>query len=430
MRHATRWVAIGLAAAVCWLQPGSAGALSEVEILLDALVENGTLTAAKADQIRQAIAESREAATKQLAKEIVPEPARNWHWTGDIRLRHEYRNREGTGNDTTRQRIRLRYGVQAKVTDELNATVRLATGSTSDAVSTNQSFDVNMTKVALNLDAANLAYAPSVAGLAKVRLIGGIMENPFWAVSPLVLDPDLSFHGAAAQLAQEWGPVSVFTNQGVFVLDTDESESSSLWIVQGGASVAPFPDADAGVLKHLRLTGALAYEDYRNTFTAAGNKAGTDPLTRESQNTAAASDFNQLQPSLELASQIEEVPVAVYADWVHNASAGSATNDGFLVGLRINKARERFWSFRKGLNLNTGWEGGYYFQELEADAAYDEFVDSDFNDGGTNNRGHVFYVTLATLKNSTLGMKYFVARTLEGAKDVEDRVYMDWVTKF
>jgi len=84
--------------------------------------------------------------------------------------------------------------------------------------------------------------------------------------------------------------------------------------------------------------------------------------------------------------------------------------------------------------LAGGVEGGYYFQELERDAAFDEFTDSDFLDGGAANRGHVFYVTLATLKNSTLGAKYFITRQLDSAatsgKDHEDRVQLDWVTTF
>ena len=137
---------------------------------------------------------------------------------------------------------------------------------------------------------------------------------------------------------------------------------------------------------------------------------------------------------MEVASIVACMPVSLYGDWVHNTSAPSEDNDGFQVGVKVNKAITP-WS------LKYGWEAGYYFQQLQRDAEFDEFADSDFNDGGTNNHGHVFWITLATLKNSTFGVKYFIARELEkvliagsptapDGKDHEDRIQFDWVTKF
>jgi hypothetical protein len=408
-----------------------------VGILLNKLVEKGLLTGVEAGLIRREIAETKEARNTEIAKEIVPDSARNWKWKGDIRLRNEYRNQEGTGNDRNRQRIRFRYGFEGKVTDQVKVNARIATGTSStggtggDPVSTNQSFDTNFAKKGINLDLANLEYTPEVPRLTQVKLIGGMMENPFWAVSPLVFDGDLSFDGAAVKLSQATGPVTIFANSGVFSLDTDETEAASLWIAQSGVSVAPFADAEQETLKNLKLTGALAYQDYRNVTTAA--KAGTDIIAREAQNSSRATDFNQINPGVELASVVAGVPASLYGDWVHNTSAPSEQNDGFQIGVKLGKATT-LWS------LKNGWEGGYAFQQLQRDAAFDEFADSDINDGGTNNRGHVFWVTLATLKHSTLGVKYLVAQQLEkvaisgvtaaDGKDHENRIQLDWVTKF
>jgi hypothetical protein len=402
--------------------PGTAWAESEVDILLNKLVDKGVLTGVDAGLIRREIAETKEVRNKQLAKEIVPASARSVTLKGDIRLRNEFRNKVGTGADRNRQRIRFRYGMDAKVSDQLKVAARIATGGTTDPVSTNQSFDTFLTKKTVVLDLAYAEYSPEIPGITRAKLVGGIMENPMWTVSPMVWDGDLSFDGAALKVAQDVGPmVKLFTNNGAFSLDTDETESASLWVTQGGAEVKFFPDAEDEVLKNLKMTGALAYHDYRNVANAA--KAGTDPITREAQNTASARDFNQINPSVELGTAIAQVPVGTFFDYVHNVSAGTANNDGFVVGLKAGKATQP-WS------LTKGWEGGYFFQELQADAAFDEFTDSDFNDGGTNSRGHVFWVTLATLKNSTLGAKYLMAQQLKGAKTNEDRFQLDWVTKF
>lgn len=402
---------------------------SEVDILLDKLVERGILKSEDARLIRDEIAETQEVRNKQLAKEIVPEPARNWKWKGDVRLRNEFRDGEGnsadagTANRVNRQRIRFRFGAEGKVTDDLKANFRLATGTATDPVSTNQSFDVNFLKVSVFLDLANLAWTPSVPGISKVTLTGGIMENPLWMVGPMVWDGDLTMHGLAGQVSQEIGPATLFTNNGVFVLDTNETEPSALWMTQAGVSVKPFADSEEEVLKNLKITGAVAYNDYMNTYRNASGRAGTDPLTREAQNTSGAEDFNQINPNFEVASQLAGMPMSFFGDFVHNAGAEDGAANGLQFGFKLNKATVP-WS------LKSGWEGGYFFQRLEQDAAYDEFTDSDFLDGGTNNTGHVFWLTLATLKNSTAGVKFLHTHELKSSKNHENRIQFDWVTKF
>ena len=59
-----------------------------------------------------------------------------WKWSGDIRLCEEARNRTGTGRDINRQRIRFRYGFDAKIGNALKVGSRLVTRATSDSVAT------------------------------------------------------------------------------------------------------------------------------------------------------------------------------------------------------------------------------------------------------------------------------------------------------
>ncbi len=440
MKSWRHWLVVG--AIVFGCLPGVAGAASEVDILLNKLVEKGILNNVDAGQIRREITETKEERNKQLAKEIVPDSARNWKWKGDLRLRNEYRNRVGTGNDVNRQRIRFRYGFEGKANDQLKVTARLATGTTlggsvsgstattpfDDPTSTNKTFDDFFRKKPIVLDLAYVEYSPEIAGISKVTAIGGMMENPLWTVTPMVWDPDLTWDGVALKLSKELGPVTVFSNNGAFALDSDESEPAALWVVQGGASVTPFANSETEVLKNLKLTSALAYHDYMNVTTSA--KAGTDPITRIATNTASVKDFNQLNPSVELASQVAGYPVSLFGDWVHNASASSSGNDGFMVGLKVGKATQPFSLTNLSGWLKKGWEAGYFFERLERDAAFDEFVDSDFGGGGTNRYGNVWWVTLAMLKHSTLGAKVLQAEQVTGAKAGEDRILADWVTTF
>ena len=421
-----RWVVVGFVAASCL--PGVARAESEVDILLDTLVANGTLTAVQAGQVRRQITETKEARNKQLAKEIVPDSSRNWKWSGDLRLRDEIRNRVGTGNDNHRQRIRFRYGFEGKVSDDLTVGARLATGTSTDSgasaesTATNQSLNTFFVKVPINLDLAYIQYTPEIPGVSKLSVIGGMMQNPLWTVGPMVWDPDLTWSGAAINLSQESGPVTFFTNDGVFSLDTDETEAAAIWTTQGGVSVMPFADSEDEVLKNFKITSALSYYDFMNVANSA--KAGTDPTTRISTNTALVQDFNELIPSFEVLSQVAGVPMSLFGDWVRNVAAGSGSgNGGFQIGVKVGKAKNPW-------DLKTGWEAGYFFERLEENAVFDELTDSDFGGGGTNRRGNVWWVTLAVLKHSTVSAKFFSAKQLTGAKANEDRIQLDWMTKF
>ena len=435
MKTWRQWLVVGAVVLSCL--PGVARAASEVDILLDTLVDKGVLTNLEAGDIRREISGTKEERNKQLAKEIVPESARNWKWSGDLRLRNESRNRTGSGQDVYRQRIRFRYGFDATVNDQLKVGARLATGSTTDPVSTNQSLNTAFNHKNILLDRAFAEYSPEIPGITKTKLAGGIIENPFWVAGPLVWDDDLNFDGAAVHLERQIGPVSLFSNEGAFSLQTDTTENAVLWSTQNGAIFTPFSSSEKELLKNFRVTGAVAYHDYQNVtnpfsenaaFALAGGVAAGTTVSAPAAgnlkgNTAGVADFNLLNPTLEIGSQYQDVPFSLFGDLVHNTSLASSNNNGFMIGLKLGKARIPFDRLK-------GWEAGYFFERLEPDATFGPFTDSDFGNGGTNHRGHAWWVKLATLKNSSLQLKYFNAQEVEGGKNHADTFQADWVTKF
>ncbi len=420
MKSWRHWLVVG--AIVFGCLPGVARAESDVDILLDTLVQNGTLTPVQAGQVRRQIAETKEARNKQLAKEIVPDSARNIKWSGDFRLRDEARERVGDGKDTNRQRIRFRLGMDAKVTDDLKVGARLTSGSTTDPISTNQSLNTSFNHKTLVLDRAFAEYTPEVPGLNEAKLTGGVMANPLWTLGQLVWDEDLNFDGAAVHLAKEFGPVTLFTNDGVFSLDTDIVRSSALWSTQGGMILKPFAESEDELLKNFKATGALAYHDYMNVTSKASDVTAVTNAGGLKGNSAGLKDLNLLNPSFELASQYRDVPFSTYFDWVHNTGAPSQ-NNGFQVGLKLGKARVPFDRLK-------GWEGGYYYERLESDATFGAFTDSDFGNGGTNHQGNVYWLKLALLKNSLIGLKIFQTTQVKLPKANANTYQMDWVTTF
>ena len=412
MRNWKRVFAIG--AVVVYGFPAMAWA-SEVDALLGKLVEKGLLTSSEAQEVRN-----------DMSQELAPSRDKERvSFNGDMRVRNEYRDRTNTA-DVNRQRIRFRLGMKANVTDQLEVGARFATGSQpgditggSDSVSTNQTLSDTFAKKNFNLDQAYVKYSPETP-VGSLAIWGGIFDNPFVA-TPMVWDPDVTFGGAALQWSKPFGQVQPFVNGGMFPIDSDSNsgfgvDNPTLFGIQGGATFKPGLATGMEVLDNMSVKTALGYYDYTNAVKNA-------VINTQAGNTSAAEDFNELNPYFEVASQaFGGMPVAFWTDWVNNTAAPEQAS-GYQFGVRLGKATTPW-------NLKKGWEAGYFYQRLDADAAFDAFADSDFGDGGTNHRGNVWYVTLATLKNSTATLKHFNADEVNGAKSHEGRLQVDWMTKF
>ncbi len=422
MRHWIRSLMIGTL--VVGALPLRVYASSEMDLLLNKLIEKGILTNGEATTIRQeVVTQAQETTAKAPAsQDTLPNSSRNWKWAGDFRLREEYRNRTGTGQDVNRQRLRFRYGFDAQAADALKVGARLATGNTTSPISTNQSLNVSFNHVNILLDRAYAEWSPAVPGLNECKFTGGIIANPFWTVGQLVWDEDLNFQGGAVHLAKNVGPVTFFTNDGVFSLQNDVSEAAALWSTQSGVIYKPFADSREEVVKNLKFTGTVAYHDYQNVTRTNGKNTALATAGGSLGNSANLKDVNLLNPALEIASQYQGVPFSGYTDYVHNTGA-AVKNNGFQIGLKLNKATVP-WDLKKG------WEAGWYFERLESDATLGAFTDSDFGNGGTNHLGNAYWFKLAALKNSIISFKYFNTRQVVGSKNRADTAQVDWVTSF
>lgn len=123
--------------------------------------------------------------------------------------------------DRTRFRLRARLGMEADLHEGFTAGIRIATGSDSAPISTNQTLGGsggNFSKYAIWLDRAFVKFEPfknprinnlvTVPGASpsSVAVTFGRFDNPFWSPTELVWDADLGFDGIAAQAAYEITP--------------------------------------------------------------------------------------------------------------------------------------------------------------------------------------------------------------------------------
>lgn len=121
-----------------------------------------------------------------------------------------------TTEDRSRFRLRARLGLDADLSDGFTAGMRIATGSDSSPVSTNQTLGGsggNFSKYSLWLDRAFLKYKADLSstpfdhyGLltnTDVALTVGRFDRPFWSPADLAWDSDLGFDGVALQAKRQ-----------------------------------------------------------------------------------------------------------------------------------------------------------------------------------------------------------------------------------
>lgn len=364
-----------------------------------------------------------------------------------------------TTQDRHRERVRLRLGVDAKIDTPLQASMRLATGNSSDPVSTNQTLGNYGRPYAVLLDQAYLRYTPVTRdGFNWLTVWGGRMPNP-WISTDLVWDGDLNFEGVAATYRTRIGGSdgisdiadaehTAFFTFGAFPLQEVELSTHDKWLLGAQLGGQWFTSNQSS------YTVALAYYDYRNTVGQRNTLDSklldyTAPQFMQKGNTlfdirndtdiatdlwALASDYNEinLTMSADLAN-FAPIHVVLTADYVKNngfkesevsALTGgtvSPRTQGYQVQLavgwpKITKARD--------------WRASAAFKHLERDAVLDAFTDSDFYLGGTDAEGWILGFEYGLMDDTALNIRWLSADAIDGPPLSVDVVQIDVTAKF
>jgi hypothetical protein len=345
---------------------------------------------------------------------------------GDFRYRHEQIDDSSLATDRLRHRVRVRLGVEAKVNDTVKAVVQLATaGDDRDPRSTNQTLGEGSTRKGVGLDLAYAEWAP-VQGfnvqLGKIPYAWQRTGSYFW-------DGDITWEGGAARIAR--GPFF--------------ASAFGAWLSESGSGA----DANAfggqvGVKTQLAggvgLTAAVGYFDVgavqdeitagsatpactaNNAFFggAQGNRTQVVGGCRRLRD-----DYNMVEALAQVDLKIGKLPFAAFVDFIQNQDA--IDNDtGYAFGLTLGKAGDP-----------KSWELSYVYQDMEQNAQFGQFVDSDFGAGTTFSKGSVVKAAWVPAKNWTLSGTYFLnERVLPGAAAVTetwrdyDRLQLDLNYKF
>ncbi len=371
-----------------------------------------------------ACAASPVAFAQETAKPASEQPKAASSWAdkltlkGDLRYRYEMIDKEGS-EERTRNRIRARFGAEAKPADDLKVGLRLSTSEGGDPVSSNQTLGDGASRKDVFFDLAYMTWSPaSVSGLS---LTGGKMENPFVTVADLVFDGDLNPEGAAVNYTVGGDGLDLMLNGGYFWVD-ERSKDEDDGTLMGGQLAAKMKN-DA-----MHLVAGVGYYAFQNLegYPIIGEKAfgnsttggEEDLLTGEVSPELYANEFEILDVVAEIGMKLG-IPVAIYGDYAVNQDADE-DDTGYMVGLKLGKTKEP-----GSMDFN------YNYRELEANAVLGAWSDSDFIGGGTDGKGHKLALGVQLTKALKGNVTYFMNEIgLDGTSKDYDRLQVDVSAKF
>jgi hypothetical protein len=401
------------------------------DALIDKLVDKGILTVDEAKNLREESDKDFKSAFQ--AKTGMPDWVTGYKISGDFRGRYEDISAHDVSVPTRdRFRYRLRAGLTAYMLDDVEAGFRLTSDepskSSSDAsknaggdpLSGNTTMTGNGSKKFIYVDQAYGKWSPLHTDGWTGSVTLGKMENPF-VLSDIVFDPDYTPEGAALQLGYDINDKhSVKLNNGGFAIYEDSSSSYDSYLLGTQARLeskwSPKFQTSLG-LAYLTLvnsdkltTANLPNQNYGNWRAANGKLLDTfDVWVADAATTYTLDSFPMYKGPF---------PIKLAADIINNPSAQDSQDTGWSAGVTFGKAG------KKGL-----WEASYRYKYLEANAWYEELVDSDtgayygsaYNNSptaagyftGTNIKGHVFKVSYNLTDALSLGATYLLTDLIQ-----------------
>ncbi len=314
----------------------------------------------------------------------------NFTFSGDLRARYEGFFQEGA-NSRNRERIRLRFNINAKISDEFSGGFSIATGSTDEPVSTNQTLSGFFNRKNFSVDKAFIEYTPKGAKFLKLQ--AGKFSFPWYRTS-LTFDSDLNPEGFAETLSFDLKS-SVLKNITLvgFQLPVNESSSGPDSYIVGGQIQTKF---QLGSKTKLSLYGAgLSIENADSIAKARGKELNsslfTNTLVTNSSGTVLgyATKFAYLDAIMKLDIDTHpRFPTMIQFNFVNNMR-GSRERSGYWADLMFGKT-----SAAKDVQF------GYSFIRIEKDAVISAWNESDLRQA-TDVLNHRLLFTYMFHKNIT-----------------------------
>lgn len=358
-----------------------------------------------------------------------------------------------TQDSSGRERLRLRLGVAAKVTDEVGVGLRLATGNALDRVSTNQTLGQNFNKYQLFVDRAFVRVDPA----EWVTVQAGRIPNP-WFSTEMAWSENLNFEGVATtfRYSNEKADFSPFLTLGYFPIRSETAgRSGSRHLV--GAQMGASWELDG--LTRFRFGAALYnysnLEGRTDTDYVEGLNTSNQPVPlvgptygqyeypvglRQRGNTvfetSPIANYDNITPVWGLAYKFRPLVLTASAAFSHFSPFNVMLTAEYANNLAFSESDFRKRATDSALrNVKPGgqregyqfklavgdfdvrdyqdWQVQFSYRHVGSDAVLDAFTDSDLGLGGTNIRGYTLGFNYGLYRNTTFGIRYLAAENID-----------------
>ncbi len=414
---------------------GSFAATTQVDSLIEKLVEKGILDKKEARELKMEIAQDAKVITEDAAKSQVPEWVMNTKLKGDARIRYQFERQKNDDAGRARGRVRLRLGLENKVNDQWKVGAGLATsevdsnGTTrDDARSTNMTFNDSFARGDIRLDYAFIEHQPA----PWFKLVGGkfVKTDYLWTPTDMLWDTDINPAGGSAHFEHTLltNDLTAYANTGSWVIDENGKVNRAdpfVFYGQGGLKFKqPVFDVNvAGTYYGFNGVKGIALDGTASTNTLVGSV-----LKYDYDAIGASTEFGINNPTMGL------LPIprfALFGDFIQNVDSGDEEDDGlasavdegtgWAAGVKIGDEK---------VNGKGQWQWKYQYTNLGANAWPDAFPDSDRLGGRTDTKGHEAILEIGLTKNVVLSFDYYQDDRIKAAKNRQRLVQADLNVKF
>jgi hypothetical protein len=232
--------------------------------------------------------------------------------------------------------------------------------------------------------------------------------------SQLVWDNDVSMNGVNYQYNDDIKMITLGVNQPTLEEASVANEDVNLFLAQY------VHKTKLGNAKLNVGTGIYYYDGLKGNTTLFGKSKGNTLV-----NGVYANDYNIVEGFAEVQfKNVLGMPFKIAASVAYNAAADD-NNLGYDVAFQLGKAK------------HVGdWQVKYSYTDIEADAVFGAYSDSDNFGGGTAARGHAIRAKYKMGKSLYLAGNFFFNELYESKSKVDtiepnyERVQLDCIIKF
>lgn len=315
-----------------------------------------------------------------------------WRWQGDIRVR-EQSEKFGENKAQRSPKLRVRIGVDAALSPELRAEMKIATAKSHR--STNQSLgdskEPGSYRRFIGLDLAYIEWTPFFFSKLYIGRIPQLHAR--YGGSQIVLDEDITLEGGGFILAKDFfASTNIFLNGGLTIIkenydsyySQEETDNRFDWVQVGVTN-------QFNKLKFTYGTGLFNFTSFKGkNFSDLVNGGGASGNS-EDPSGFVKYDYLPRQYFLNLDNFVGESKLGVFGEYIVNPKA-SENNTALWTGLKF---------------AQKSWEAQLAYGEIKADAVFGLFTNSDFGGGMTGAQGIMASLNWKFAENMAFKITHF-----------------------